>query len=75
MVTELVLWDAVTTYLRKLEGQCRSILGRSLPVDANPIRLPSWMGDRDGNPNVNPRGRGRWYFISARVKLGCNCST
>lgn len=47
------LWDAIPTYLRELDQQMRTNLGRPLPLDCSPIRFSSWMGgDRDGNPNV-----------------------
>lgn len=54
-VIESVLWDAVPSYLRKLDAQCRVTLGRKLPVDTAPIKFASWIGgDRDGNPNCTP---------------------
>lgn len=54
-VIETVLWDAVPGYLRKLNAQCIASLGKSLPLDAVPIKFASWIGgDRDGNPNVTP---------------------
>lgn len=54
-VIESVLWNAVPSYLRKLDAQCRVTLGRKLPVDTAPIKFASWMGgDRDGNPNCTP---------------------
>jgi len=54
-VIESVLWDAVPSYLRKLDAQCRVTLGRKLPVDCAPIKFASWIGgDRDGNPNCTP---------------------
>mmetsp|Transcript_32148 Transcript_32148/g.61485 ORF Transcript_32148/g.61485 Transcript_32148/m.61485 type:complete len:1040 (+) Transcript_32148:150-3269(+) len=54
-VIESVLWDAVPSYLRKLDAQCRVTLGKKLPVDVAPIKFASWIGgDRDGNPNCTP---------------------
>lgn len=52
-VLESVLWDAVPSYLRKLDAQCRLALGRSLPVDVVPIKFSSWIGgDRDGKNHL-----------------------
>ncbi len=54
-VIETVLWEAVPSYLRKLDAQCRVSLGKRLPIDFMPIKFASWIGgDRDGNPNVTP---------------------
>ncbi|MCP4941563.1 MAG: phosphoenolpyruvate carboxylase, partial [Planctomycetaceae bacterium] len=52
-VIENSLWTAVPQFLRKLDEQLRTILGKPLPLDCSPVRFASWMGgDRDGNPNV-----------------------
>lgn len=56
LIIESVLWDAVPSYLRKLNEECKLRLGKGLPLDAVPIKFASWMGgDRDGNPNVTPQ--------------------
>lgn len=50
---ESTLWQALPEFLRKLDKQLLEHTGRSLPLDATPLRFASWMGgDRDGNPNV-----------------------
>ena len=55
IVFEQTLWDAVPEFLRELDRDLHSVLGKRLSLDANPIRFGSWMGgDRDGNPNVTP---------------------
>jgi phosphoenolpyruvate carboxylase len=52
-VIENSLWTAVPQFLRKLDEQLQTILGKPLPMDCSPVRFASWMGgDRDGNPNV-----------------------
>jgi phosphoenolpyruvate carboxylase len=55
LVVETVLWETVPQFMRRLDATCKEFLGKSLPLDAAPIRFASWMGgDRDGNPNVKP---------------------
>lgn len=55
-VFEQTLWDAVPGFLRALDEALVKHTGRSLPLDAVPVRFGSWIGgDRDGNPNVTAR--------------------
>ena len=52
-VIENSLWEAVPTFLKRLNEQTHAILGQGLPLDCSPVRFSSWMGgDRDGNPNI-----------------------
>ncbi len=52
-VFEQTLWAALPRFLRALDEALVTHTGRSLPLDAVPIRFGSWIGgDRDGNPNV-----------------------
>jgi phosphoenolpyruvate carboxylase len=52
---ETVLFDAVPRLCRELDEQLQEQYGLSLPPDAAPVRLGSWVGgDRDGNPYVTP---------------------
>jgi phosphoenolpyruvate carboxylase len=54
-IVENVLWEAVPTFLRKLNDVVEKSTGSPLPLTIAPIKLASWMGgDRDGNPNVTP---------------------
>lgn len=55
-VIENSLWQAVPAYYRALDERLQAVTGRTLPLDAAPIRFASWMGgDRDGNPRVTSR--------------------
>jgi len=57
LVVETVLWDALPTFLRKLDATLQSYSpDAKLPLTAAPIIFSSWMGgDRDGNPNVTAK--------------------
>uniref|UniRef100_A0A7S2MAA9 phosphoenolpyruvate carboxylase n=1 Tax=Zooxanthella nutricula TaxID=1333877 RepID=A0A7S2MAA9_9DINO len=52
-VLQTSLWDAVPSYMRRLDAVMLAQLQQRLPLDASPVVFASWMGgDRDGNPNV-----------------------
>ncbi len=68
IIFEQSLWDAVPEYLRSVDGALRATTGRSLPLDAAPLRFGSWIGgDRDGNPNVTPQVTRRACLLSRWV--------
>ena len=46
-IVETVLWDAVPSYLRKLNAQCIESLGQPIPLTLVPIQFSSWMGGND----------------------------
>ena len=55
VVFDQTLWDAVPNVLYTLSRILHKYTGNTLPLDATPLRICSWMGgDRDGNPNVTP---------------------
>lgn len=55
-VIENSLWQALPEFLRELDVALVDNFDMHLPLDANPIRIASWMGgDRDGNPNVTAK--------------------
>lgn len=55
-VIENSLWEAIPEFIRELDGQFNAKYGLSLPLDASPVTLGSWMGgDRDGNPFVTSK--------------------
>ena len=53
MVIEDTCWDAVPEHYRRLERSLERLGQPPIPIDANLLRISTWMGgDRDGNPNV-----------------------
>ena len=47
------LWHAVPQFVRSLDERLLEHTGKTLPIDAVPVKFSSWMGgDRDGNPFV-----------------------
>lgn len=74
-VVEQVLWDAVPSFLRKLDATMQMTLGKRLPITAAPVCFASWMGgDRDGNPFVTPQItrtvalRARWQAMRLLIR-------
>lgn len=52
-VIEHSFWEAVPMVREGLDQLLMEHTGESLPLDAIPIKISTWMGgDRDGNPNV-----------------------
>jgi phosphoenolpyruvate carboxylase len=68
IIFEQSLWEAVPEYLRAVDRALVATTGRSLPLDAAPLRFGSWIGgDRDGNPNVTPQVTRRACFLARWV--------
>jgi phosphoenolpyruvate carboxylase len=56
VVFDQSLWHAVPRFVRSIDRALQAATGRTLPLDAAPLRFGSWIGgDRDGNPNVTPQ--------------------
>ena len=67
-VFEATLWDGFPQYMRTLDAALVAHTGRSLPLDARPIRFGSWIGgDRDGNPNVTADVTGNAVLLARWV--------
>ncbi|MCW8877548.1 MAG: phosphoenolpyruvate carboxylase [Kangiellaceae bacterium] len=55
-VIEHSLWEAVPQFVKELDRSLQDNYQINLPLDANPIKIASWMGgDRDGNPRVTAK--------------------
>ena len=54
---ETVLWDAVPSYLRKLNAQTIESLGKAIPLTLVPIQFSSWMGGKSNPPNDTNNSR------------------
>ncbi len=71
IVFEQSLWDALPQYVGGVDRALRLHTGKSLPVDAAPIRFGSWIGgDRDGNQHVTPEVTRRACLLSRWVATG-----
>ena len=67
-IFEQSLWESLPRYLRAVDEALQKHTGRSLPIDATPVRFGSWIGgDRDGNPNVTPDVTGNATLLSRWV--------
>jgi phosphoenolpyruvate carboxylase len=70
IVFEQSLWTAVPLYVRAVDRALHRHTGRSLPLDAAPIRFGSWIGgDRDGNPHVTPEVTRRASLLARWVAV------
>lgn len=75
VVFEQTLWETLPRFLRVLDRALVKHTGRSLPLEAAPIRFGSWIGgDRDGNPAVTPHVTevvcllSRWQALNLYVR-------